>query len=284
MTAHSTAREKLRNKQVRKAISGKFVDALTSVNSSYKAYYKTLLCQNDLVVSNDGEISSPFYCKRRWCKTCACIKTATLINRYASKMETLKDPCLVTLTRPTPLIVDLRSRISEQYGAFRKITDLARKRGIKLTGIRALEVAASDDTRYVHPHFHLIIEGFDAASFVVEQWLRLNKDARRKAQDISLADMSDKKRGYALELLKYVTKFPSDVTSMSIDQAIQYDAIFQAIHGRRVVNSFGDLPVLDDEAFDITKENLPLAADIYTWSYDDWYSRQTGLSVRDCIL
>lgn len=253
-------------------------------NSPLKtAYWNTYYCASSISQVDDKFTSK--YCKNRWCMVCNRIRTAQLIKGYIEPLNKLNDPYFVTLTRPTIVADDLSATIDENIATFKRIQDRLRKQGRLLNGIRKLEVTTRPNGRY-HPHFHLIIEGKNEAELLVSEWLKENKNASRKAQDITKAN-----EGSVIELMKYFTKIFS---SKKIKNSVVYDSvdprrldvIFQAMQGRRVYQPFGKVKKVSEDIKELQAERIEgvkpkLANYIWDRSHNNWFDLDTGESLTN---
>lgn len=208
-----------------------------------KAYANTFACASFVVKEADRLKSK--YCKNRWCLVCNRIKTAYLIEKYTPFISKWHDKQFVTLTAPNVKKANLAARIEEHLHVLTKIKDRLRKQGTKIIGIRKLETTYNPDRNDYHPHLHLIIAGELHAKMIVDFWLDYYPDANRDAQDITPATDSSVK-----ELFKYFTKITSDSKKTDTITLPALDAIFEAVKGRRVFQSFGFVGKVVEELTD----------------------------------
>ena len=251
-----------------------------------KAYWNTYYCASS-ITQVDNKFTSK-YCKNRWCMVCNRIRTAQLIKGYLEPLNKLQNPYFVTLTRPTIVADNLGETIDENIRTFKRIQDRLRKQGRLLNGIRKLEVTTRPHGRY-HPHFHLIIEGKENAELLVNEWLKENTNADRKAQDITQANENS-----IIELMKYFTKvFSSKKTN---DGGIVYDSvdprkldvIFQAMQGRRVYQPFGKIRKVSEDIKELRAETIegvtPKVAN-YVWdrNHNNWFDLDSGEALTNYV-
>ena len=109
--------------------------------------------------------------------------------------------------------------------------------GVKLHGLRKLEVTYNKDKDKYHPHFHFLIQGRAEADLLLEYWLREMSDADIKGQDIREVKVSVKDTSNLIEVFKYATK--GHVTN-TIEAHTEYH-ILRAINKKRIFQTFGDL-------------------------------------------
>lgn len=200
-----------------------------------KGYWKTYHCNR--IKLQEGDKLKGSLCRKRWCQHCNRIRTYELLNGYLEPLKELKDPHFVTLTAPTVNARELRSEIQKRYKAFTRIKDNIRKNyKLKINGIRKTEVTFTDKGKY-HPHFHLIVDGYDKAKMVQDLWLKQFKRANIKAQDISKIDIEDPECKGLIEVFKYAAK---DVTS-DTTTAKAMDNIYRSIEGVRTIQTYGSV-------------------------------------------
>ncbi len=266
----------LLKKARKKFLSTSLASALVRIVSSplNKGYALTHGCQSQIYIEKDGTMFSPYYCKRRWCMSCASINMATMINKYHDNLQR-DDLQFVTLTQPTVIDLDLPDTINTMIKRWRQIADLARKKGIKFNGLRKLECKMANRGKY-HPHFHVLIEGESAAKWLITQWLK------RSPKSSPLAQHRDKVSDYnsaLVELMKYASKLTCAEDSSNeliLATPYQMDTIFTALHRRRIYQPFGDVNAVDESEMDITTEQVRKAAGLYEWLGCDWYHIEFG--------
>lgn len=271
--------ENLRRKARKKYLSNSLAAGLVRVPESTlrSQYAKTFACCDVLAVSGLGDITSNFYCKNRWCRTCASIKMATMINKYLPIMERIPDLYFVTLTLRTVAADQITDRIEWMQQCWRKITNQARRDCPGFVGLRKTELKIGRGGGY-HGHYHILVSGEDNASFIIRQWLRLNpKQASRSAQDMRKVN-PDGLENALLELFKYATKSPESKDSCNnVDASFrQLDCIFRALYKRRVYQPFGGLRAINEDDFELTPESVKRAAGIYKWIGHDWFHVEFG--------
>lgn len=237
-----------------------------------KSYERTLHCMETLSPNAEGRLVA-HYCKNRWCPVCQSIRIAVLINGYKPQLEQLKDPYFVTLTRPTCSEKELPWQIKRMAKAFRQIKNRKAFRGVR--GLRKAECTIRPGGQY-HYHYHIIIEGKENAEYLIAEWLKLNPDSHRDAQDMRKANC-----GSMVELFKYFTKLLAKDKSgeRRIMSYKRLDVIFRALSGKRVFQPFGGLTMVSE---DINEEDVQLeavreiAVQVYQWIGTDWYGTKFG--------
>lgn len=206
-----------------------------SDKAQQKKYWKTYHCKN--VLLQNGNKFTGSLCRKRWCQTCNRIKTAEMTNAYLPSFEKLKEIdklYFVTLTAPTIAARQMKKEINKRYKVFTLIKDNLRKQGVKLNGMRKLEITYNEVNDKYHPHFHFIQQGYAESKMLLDSWLKHFPNASINAQDIKeVSQGSDS----LIELMKYATKdIVKDTTS-----AIAYNNIQKAIEGVRIFQPYGKL-------------------------------------------
>lgn len=268
----------LQKRQWAKYLSLDFVIKIRNANPDSplrQPYLNSYYCTNNIRVEH-GKLKSQ-YCKNRWCLVCNRIRTAVLINEYKPELDKLNQLFFVTLTLPTCTAEELPNQIDRMQKAWRRIYLNSKKaKYIKdghppLRGIRKAECTLRPKGKY-HYHYHILVNNWSCAEWLVSQWLRKFPEADPKAQDSRSAD----KKSY-LELFKYFTK----ITTKDMPRADykRLDTVFQALYKKKVFQSFGIKPTKEDFDYDdliATLDTIGLDDSLYSWKNDDWYGRATG--------
>lgn len=207
---------------------------------------------------------------------------ATLIDKYTPTLEQMQDLHFVTLTIRNCSADNLPDTLRLMQTTWRKILDNARKRGQPCKGIRKLELKASTKYGY-HPHFHILVEGEQAARYLHDEWLRrlprytvADAQDMRKVEDVHSA---------AVEIMKYATKLTcaDDTKNEPLCTASQMDVIFRTLEGKRLIQPFGGLNGISEDEFEITPEVVRKAAGIYKWFGHDWYHIDFGQPLTNYV-
>lgn len=244
------------------------IDVTTDVRMRSK-YWETYHCKNVLLQQGESVIGS--LCRNRWCLTCSRIKTAEMIHGYSAPLRELANEnelYFVTLTAPTIKADKLTTEIRKRIKVFQQCQDALRKQGIKLNGMRKLEITYNEKTDKYHPHFHFIQQGKHESECLRNEWVKRfqnqSKKATKKAQDIRL--ISDLDGGF-MELFKYATK--DSVKDSTPPLAL--DVIYQSLQRVRVYQPYGKIRKVKkpiektDEQF--TLDFIPPRTEI--WVYDE---------------
>jgi hypothetical protein len=248
-----------------------------------KKFWNTFHCVLNLEKSPEGKVTGK-YCKNRWCVVCNRIRTAVNINNYKPILHGYSDLYFVTLTAPTIPQEKLIERIDEMGRIFVDVKKVLR-RNYNVRGIRKLEVTWNFRNNHYHPHYHLIIQGKEQAERLVFEWLKRNKTATRKAQDIRKADNNS-----LVEVFKYASKmFSDDKTQPSGIRIYPPEVmltIFKSLHRKRIIQTFGDMKLMDDDfepeiATVILDDNKDNGFEIFSWEqeYRMWINFDTGETI-----
>lgn len=214
-----------------------------------KQYWKAFHCNG--VLLQDGNSLKGSLCRKRWCQNCNRIKTAEMTNGYKQPMLDLGNLHFVTLTRPNVKGRELKSEVKKLIKTFQKIKDTMRKNhGVKLQGIRKLEVTYNQIEDTFHPHFHFIQQGKEESELLLNLWLKQFPSASRKAQDIREVN-TDTDKSF-VELFKYATK---DVIKDTTTAKAQ-DTIYQAIEGIRICQTYGKIRKVKKPTEEKTEVNM----------------------------
>ncbi len=241
-----------------------------------RAYRTSLVCCDQLHVGADQQLRSLYYCKRRWCQTCASINMSIQIDNYHRPLSNLNNLQFVTLTRRSVQAIDLPDTIQSMQRYWRQITDLARKKNIPFNGVRKLELKIGKGGHGYHPHYHIIMESRESAEWLVTQWLKRSTDSVRAAQDIRAINSLE---NALLELMKYATKLTcADKTDNQVlCTPRQMDVIFRTLHRKRLFQPFGTVRVdRSEDDFDATEEQVMRAQGLYQWIGTDWFHTLYG--------
>lgn len=281
-----------------KAVTEKLSWALLQRPQSplFKAYQNTAGCTS-YVVEEEGRYKSK-YCHNRWCLVCNRIKTAKYINEYTPIINSFAEKRFLTLTTPNVPASKLKATIEQMNKQWYQIRDQHRKSGIKLKGVRKLEVTYNPDRDDYHPHYHIVIEGNQAdGQKIINDWIEKDNARSHKAQD-----NAECTEGSLKELFKYFTKITSDNKNQDSITIPALDHIFVTLKGKRVFQSFGitkkqALPDLEtitqvvNEKMQVAKEFkkwqdqlFVMESYAYMWSskYSNWIDyRATGSALTD---
>ena len=265
----------------RKYLSTNLAIGLAALDSPLKKqYWQTFHCAG--VLEQVGCKMQTRYCNKKWCNVCQAIRTAKMIKGYESVLKELNDKYLVTLTIRSVYEGQLEETIRVMIKAFQDIKDLFRKRekrGLQrwcFKGIRNIECTYSPVLNAYHPHFHLIVEGKDAANALIIEWL--NRFGSVGAT-VSCQDIRKAKDGSEKELFKYVTKMTLKHNGTVSVDLYSLDVIFRALQGVRTIQPFNISKYVSEDITDLESEEiqgLSNQSTFYQWHNRDWVNIETA--------
>ena len=272
-TDTSEGRNKFIKRQKAKAITMGQIFPLIDLDSRLKkAYWRSYHCNR--LILQEGYKMTTKYCNGRWCTVCNRIRMAKMINAYSVPLMKLEDLYFVTLTTPNVQATELDTEIDGMYKSWRAVNHNMRKTyTLDIKGMRKLECTYNPITDSYNPHFHIIINGKESASKLIELWLKRYPKASRKAQDMRKA-----KEGSLIELFKYTVKGVHK--GKYYPQAL--DQIYQALEGRRTYQPFGISKIVDEDIDGIRSEDVTFKGfkdNQWKWSNNakDWVNQDAEL-------
>jgi Replication protein len=238
-----------------------------------KSYWNSYYC-NKILEQRDGKITAR-YCNNRWCTVCNRIRIAKLVNGYKTPLAALVNPQFVTLTVPNCSGCCLRETIIGMQDVFKAILETIKRRrqrgtaSYQIVGMRKIECTFNAIRGDYHPHFHLIVQGYDAASELLTQWLARFPSTSVKAQDIRPVA-----EGSEIELFKYFTKIVTKTGKGDYRIFVkELDVMFTAMAGLRVFQPIGLKKEISEDIDALQSQLIDgLADDGYLeWHVQDWY-------------
>lgn len=243
-----------------------------------KTYIHALQC-SEVLHQVDGTLQT-IHCKTRFCPVCGAVRTAKAVDSYLPAIQTWS-PFLVTLTVPNVSGGMLKKTIDEMTDRFRNsMRSVKRKQVFK--GVRKLEVTYNREKDSYHPHFHVIVDGKEAALALREAWLGRNDRAGHAGQDVRKCDRNSLK-----EVFKYSMKVLASDSDKVGDPRLSpaaIDTIVQALWRKRTYQNFGFklAKEFDEDDFDGVAMEAPSgnAGDGSEWHWHapvaNWVNRETG--------
>ena len=253
----------------------------------------------------DGMLRARNYCGGRWCKTCSRIRQSKLIHGYRSVIEGWEDGQFVTLTVKRLAFEDMIGLGDDEVQAVadRMHTMLqvfnACKRSIKRSGaklafraVRSMETTVDPEKGY-HVHYHVAVDGAEQARLLVEKWPEFaaayGLHAEEWGQDVRPID-----EGSVQELFKYTSKLPKSSRNSEDGETRgeffrMLDVVFQACHGKRMVQPVGVTMEGDGARLEeVSPDDAYLVAvdrpdEGLVWEWDDdvrnWVDYTTGVAL-----
>lgn len=238
-------------------------------NSPLHKYYQRAYYCNHILEQENQEIKSK-YCNTRICHICNRIRTAKMMNGYMLQLKD-RDLQFVTLTLPNVTGENLRhtcDRVTKECANIIRVFN--ERRGMKINGIRKIEVTINNLMNTFHPHLHLIVD--KCGNELVDEWLKRIPEANRKAQDCKQADQDSLN-----ELFKYTTKIIGHQKGEYIVYVKALDTIMQALQRKRCFQPFGDIRKVSEEVEDELQTQVyeiqPYDHMVWVWEDCDWVNK-----------
>jgi plasmid rolling circle replication initiator protein Rep len=173
------------------------------------------------------------------------------------------------LTIPNVPENQLKESIQGMIYNFQKIRKCFHKHKIPFVGLRKLECTYNPRRNDFHPHFHILVDGKQAAERLISEWLQRYTQAKRISQDLRKAD-----EGAILEMFKYFSK----IVTNKVVYVAALDTIFQAMYKLRVYQPFGIRKVSEDiENIDSQViKDLKTQETVWNWIENDWVDMNSG--------
>lgn len=238
----------------------------------HSMYQRAVSCSSILSqkLEENGYTLKTRYCDSRVCNVCNRIRTAYLINGYGMQLQEFSKMFFVTLTAPTVSENDLKEEIPRRQRAFKRVLDNLRKQGIKPKGVRKTEVTYNHSENWYHPHFHLIVDGYNHAQMILKAWMEQFPDAKIYGQDIREANKDSLN-----ELFKYTTKIAiksNEAATMEVDSHA-LNVIMEALYKKRTFQPFGGLKKIVEEIDERTLNSI-IYKDVPEYDSVVWYFDQ----------
>ncbi len=263
-----------------KDFSYKLAVSLSNVPNSplLKSYRNTLFCAWQIF--KDGVKSTSRYCGYRWCLVCNRIRCAKLIKAYGPQLQKIENPYFVTLTIPNvlghylrPSIIDMKRNVSRICSKYKKRHQRGRQ-AWKIDGLLKIECTYNFQRNTFHPHFHLIVDGLEAAKALKKDWLKVYPACSAKGQDVRKA-----KPGSEKEMFKYFAKIVTPTETGWGVYVTAMDTIFTAMKGLNTFTNLGSIRPVSEEVECVKAE----PSSEYQYGYSeyipeirDWVDTDTG--------
>lgn len=280
---------RLQKRAGRKRVSIPLHIQLAELGNQRAPYYRsTVYCAEYLIQEPDGRICT-CYCNGRLCAVCQPIRAAKAQNKYGPCIKMLEDPHFLTLTVRSVKASNLAQMVERMCSEFSLTNKTLKKQGIRIHGLRKLEVTCNPLESLFNPHFHCILEGSDTANAVLEQWLKRNKAiADIQAQDIKQIEADD--QAALQRVFGYITKLVTPYEQNNVPVPVEdLDTIVAALYSRRALQPYGffreSSSKIDCE--EVSSEPIYYSSphDAYTgskvyWDWEQdarmWLNRDTG--------
>lgn len=189
-------------------------------------------------------------CAHRLCPFCARARSAHVAEQLYKVMVQMSRPRLLVLTVKSD-DSDLTDQLANLRFWFRKLRKRKLWRSKVKGGCYVVEVTLNKDTGQWHPHIHVIFDG----DYLPQQLLRtLWHEITGDSEIVWLQEVTDRD-GMSRELSKYIGK-PQRLSTLTATQINDYAT---AIHGNRMVQSFGNtygIEVTDEDKKDLNAPEI----------------------------
>jgi hypothetical protein len=185
-------------------------------------------------------------CKDRLCPLCSSIRGTQATHQLAGLIRKMDAPRFLTLTLAHSE-QPLAAQVSRLYQCFKELRRNQCWKQHVHGGVYAFEVTRNQHKGSWHPHLHLVIDGdYFPHKMVKEAWLRVTGDS-------SIVHIEKVYSAYqqARYLAQYVAA-PADVEKWQAEDLVEYA---EALHGRRLLHTFG---TLHNRKCDSDEEDKPI--------------------------
>lgn len=272
-------KKKLRARARVKYLQSNVLGSLIDLDNERKSHYlKATACCRGGVIS-EGKLTMR-YCKSRVCQLCNRNRSGRLINAYSEQLKGRKYK-FITLTLPNCKGEDLKRTIEEMKIVFLYVRRKFARENRVINGLYTIETTYNWKSDTYHPHIHSLIdldvvESFELTKQWIAAWEKRGIRCSTQAQNIKNAD----ERAIS-EVFKYAIKFDTTVVNDNGKTVLKYsaesiDTMVEAVWGKRMVITFGDIRALDEEYQEEAVIKWESDYDVYLWSICDWYSITTG--------
>lgn len=257
--------------------------------TTLKKYYSHAWNCNQKIYQ-DGQKLTSRYCNTRVCHICTRIRTAKLMNGYVDQLMKLENIEFVTLTVPNCKADDLDLVVDKILKSIvRIIKNFREKKGIKVSGIRKLEITYNVFTDTYHPHLHLLVDK-SVGNDIVDEWLKRMPDAKREGWDytkkkmvpIQVVQKAD--AGSLSEIFKYTTKIIVSKKNQMNVYLHPLNRILECLYKRRCFQPFGivkmvseDVDELEGKVYDDLEDNGGGITE-WVWKECDWVNEKRTLT------
>lgn len=236
-------------------------------------YLKAMGCC-DHIFQNELKVTSK-YCKQRSCTICNPILTMKLIKGYGPAIKSMREPVFMTLTIGRVQYCELQMTVDnakKELGRIFKAFRVAKKRkgfdNCLIDAISKFECVYDErKNNPFHPHFHIIVDGFNNANDIKNEWIK-RLGVNSSGQDIRrITNVEDASQ----ELFKYVSKLVTDKPFSPYG----FDAILQVTANKPIYVCYGNIKKVNEDISDIQSSEIDFKeSSIQVWKYQrsifDW--------------
>jgi hypothetical protein len=253
-----------------------------------KYYSHAWNCNNKIY--QDGQKLTSKYCNTRVCHVCTRIRTAKLMNGYVDQLMKLGDIEFVTLTVKNCKGEDLNKVVDEILRQIILIIrNLNERKGIKISGIRKLEITYNVSTDTFHPHLHLLVDK-STGGMIVDQWLKRMPNAKREGWDykkkcmVPLQVVQKADKDSLAEIFKYTTKIIVSKKGQMNVYLKPLNTILECLYKRRCFQPFGIVKMVSEDVDDLDGQVYVDLEDNgggiteWVWNDCDWVNEKRTLT------
>lgn len=245
-----------------------------------QSYRNSIYCAG-VQIQEAGLIRSR-YCSNRWCPVCNRIRMGKAISTYMPHVDCWERPCFVTLTVQNCSAAELPWLVDRMLAAFTASTGKVKRTMGKVTAIRKMECTYG---KGYHPHFHVIVDGPEAAYALRDAWMVFGPKYTRRRVSAEAQHVQEADKRSLVELFKYATKLvakgPDGVKRFISVKRL--DVIFRALRNRRTYQTYGFKASTDTESVTDCEATVTAFKEVHSrviWLWDqgmaDWVNHATG--------
>jgi hypothetical protein len=114
-------------------------------------------CGRYTTVSNG--VATGKYCHSKYCTLCSKMKAMSRLDKYSPELKAMNNGVFITLTLPNVESGLIAGAQIYTKKIWKKINDTLLQRGIKIKGMWSMETTINVESKKVHPHIHMIVDG-----------------------------------------------------------------------------------------------------------------------------
>jgi hypothetical protein len=212
------------------------------------------------------------------------------MNGYVDQLMKLENLEFVTLTLPNCSADDLNMVVDKILKVIvRIIKNFRCKKGIKISGIRKLEITYNLSTDTYHPHFHLLVDK-NVGNIIVDEWLKRIPNAKKEGWDykkkcmVPLQVVQKADKGSLSEIFKYTTKIIVSKKGEINVYVKPLNKILEVLYKRRCFQPFGivkmvseDVDKLDSKVYEELEDSEGGIIE-WVWEDCDWVNNKKTLT------
>lgn len=139
------------------------------------------------------------YCHSKYCPLCSKMKAMNRVEKYSPELQEMNNPVFITLTLPNVEAGLIAGAQKYMVNTWRKIYKNLHQKGVRVKGMWSMETTINVETKTVHPHIHMIVEG-DINTMMIRPDELTEEDSRNKYFRVSNTVSGDRRKS-----LQYVS-------------------------------------------------------------------------------